>query len=177
MNICVFCGSSFGNSSIYEEAAEEIGLLISSTNSTLIYGGGKVGLMGVVADAVLKGSGSVVGIIPDFLHKREVAHDGLTELQIVTSMHERKMRMADLADVFVALPGGIGTLDELAEILTWKQLGLIQKPIALLNLNSYFDPLLLLLDKMVTEGFLNQANVDDLLISNTPQKLFNSFLV
>jgi uncharacterized protein (TIGR00730 family) len=133
--------------------------------------------MGVVADAVLKGSGSVVGIIPDFLHKREVAHDGLTELQIVTSMHERKMRMADLADVFVALPGGIGTLDELAEILTWKQLGLIQKPIALLNLNSYFDPLLLLLDKMVTEGFLNQANVDDLLISNTPQKLFNSFLV
>ena len=176
MNICVFCGSSFGNSSIYEEAAKEIGLLISSTNSTLIYGGGKVGLMGVVADAVLKSSGSVIGIIPDFLHKREVAHDGLTELQIVTSMHERKMRMADLADVFVALPGGIGTLDELAEILTWKQLGLVQKPIALLNLNSYFDPLLLLFDKMVSEGFLKQANVDDLLISNTPQKLFNSFL-
>ncbi len=177
MNICVFCGSSFGNSSIYEDAAKEIGLLISSSNSTLIYGGGKVGLMGAVADSVLKTSGSVIGVIPDFLYQREVAHTSLTELHIVASMHERKMRMADLADVFVALPGGLGTLDELAEILTWKQLGLIQKPIALLNINSYFDPFILLLEKMASEGFLKQTSLDELLISSSPQKLFNSFLV
>ncbi len=177
MNVCVFCGSSFGNSSIYEDAAKQVGNLIASTGSTLIYGGGRVGLMGAVADAVIQASGKAIGIIPDFLHKREVAHIGLTELHIVSSMHERKMKMADLADVFIAMPGGLGTLDELAEILTWKQLGLINKPVGLLNINSYFDYLILQLKKMVEEGFLQQASFDDLIIKTNPQQLFSSFLM
>ena len=175
MNVCVFCGSSVGNAPMYEAAARDVGRLIASSNHTLIYGGGKVGLMGAVADAVLENTGKVIGIIPDFLYKREVAHLGLTELQVVTSMHERKMRMADLADAFVVMPGGLGTLDELVEILTWKQLGLINKPIALLNLNAYFDALVVLLTKMVAEGFLKQSSLDDLLLADSPQRLFDSF--
>jgi uncharacterized protein (TIGR00730 family) len=175
MNVCVFCGSSAGNSSAYEAAAHEVGKLLAIANHTLIYGGGKVGLMGVVADAALNYGGKAVGIIPDFLHKREVAHLGLTELHIVTSMHERKMRMADLADAFVVMPGGLGTLDELVEILTWKQLGLINKPIAVLNLNAYFDALMQLLHKMVAEGFLKQSSLDAITLADKPELLFDSF--
>jgi hypothetical protein len=177
MNVCVFCGSSFGNSLIYEDTAKQVGDLIASTDSTLIYGGGKVGLMGAVADAVILASGKAIGVIPDFLYKREVAHIGLTELHIVSSMHERKMKMADLADVFIALPGGLGTLDELVEILTWKQLGLINKPVALLNTNSYFDFFILQLKKMSQEGFLQEASVDDLIVKTNPNQLFSSFLL
>jgi len=174
MKVCVFCGASFGNAPDYQTYAKEIGALIGSSDSTLVYGGGKVGLMGIVADSVLAHSGKVIGIIPDFLHKREVAHEGLTELYIVASMHERKMRMADLADAFIVLPGGLGTLDELVEILTWKQLSLIDKPVAVLNVKDYFDSFISLLKQMISEGFLNQNSLDELRISDNPKELFAS---
>ncbi len=174
MNVCVFCGSSYGNSLEYEACAKEIGNLIASSGHTLIYGGGKVGLMGTVADATIASKGKVIGIIPDFLHKREVAHYGLTELHIVSSMHERKMRMADLADAFIVLPGGLGTLDEVVEIMTWKQLALINKPVAVLNLNHYFDSFFVLLKKMIEEGFLSKKSLDELLISDNSAQLFAS---
>src|ERR1043165_8690525 len=147
MNVCVFCGSSPGSDLIYAKAAKEIGQLISKSNSSLVYGGGNIGLMGIIADEVLAHQGKVIGVIPDFLMKREVGHTGITQLEIVGSMHERKKRMAEMADVFLALPGGWGTLDELAEILTWKQLGLIDQPIGLLNIDSFFDSLI---DQMKT---------------------------
>src|SRR4051812_13461102 len=125
MNICVFCGSSIGTNPVFSEAAKELGRLLAISNHTLVYGGGNVGLMGVLADSVLDNNGNVIGVIPDFLLQREVGHRGLTRLEVVSSMHERKHRMADLSHAFIAMPGGWGTLDELAEILTWKQLGLI----------------------------------------------------
>lgn len=158
MNICVFCGSSSGKNPIYANGAKELGYHIAKGNHTLIYGGGNVGLMGIVADAVLENNGSVIGIIPKFLMDREVGHLGLTSLEVVTSMHERKKRMADLSDAFVAIPGGWGTLEEIAEILTWKQLGLLTQPVGVLNVNGFFDPLLGQMKSMVNEGFLQQEN-------------------
>jgi hypothetical protein len=163
-----------GNDSVYAQAAQELADLFIQSNSTLVYGGGNVGLMGVIADSILSGGGNVIGVIPDFLLQREVGHKGVTELIVVNSMHERKKRMADLADAFIAIPGGLGTLDELAEILTWKQLGLINKPIGLLNTNSYFTPLIAQMEKMVTEGFLKQHSLADLVIQQSPQKLLTS---
>lgn len=174
MNICVFCGSSLGNDAVYTQAAQELAHLFVQSNSSLVYGGGNVGLMGVIADCVLAEGGNVVGVIPDFLLKKEVGHKGITELIVVNSMHDRKKRMADMADAFIAIPGGLGTLDELAEILTWKQLGLINKPIALLNTNSYFTPLIAQMEKMVAEGFLKQKCLTDLIIQQSPQKLLAS---
>jgi uncharacterized protein (TIGR00730 family) len=174
MNICVFCGSGLGNNSIYAQAAQELADNIIQSDSSLVYGGGNVGLMGVIADHLIAKGGKVIGVIPDFLLKKEVGHKGITELIVVNSMHERKKRMADLADAFVAMPGGWGTLDELAEILTWKQLGLINKPIGLLNTNSYFTPLIAQMEKMVAEGFLNQKSFADLIIQQSPQKLLAS---
>ncbi len=156
MNVCVFCGSSPGHSAEYAAAAAALGVILARTNHTLVYGGGNIGLMGILADAVLTNGGDVVGIIPGFLKDSEVGHTGITRLEVVLSMHERKKRMADLADIFVAIPGGWGTLEELAEILTWKQLGLIQQPVFLININHFFDPLLEQMDKMVTESFLRQ---------------------
>jgi len=174
MNICVFCGSSTGYNPIYAKAAADLGQLISKTNSTLVYGGGNIGLMGILADEVLKTSGKVIGVIPDFLVKREVGHQGLTQLEIVSSMHERKKRMADLSDAFIAMPGGWGTLDELAEILTWKQLHLIQTKVGLLNINSFFDPLIDQMNKMVTEGFLQDINLKELVTAENPLSLLTS---
>ena len=174
MNICVFCGSSLGNNSAYVQAAQELADLFVQSNSSLVYGGGNVGLMGVIADSILQKGGKVIGVIPDFLLKKEVGHKGITELIVVNSMHERKKLMADMADAFIAIPGGLGTLDELAEILTWKQLGLINKPIGLLNTNSYFTPLIAQMEKMVTEGFLKQHSLADLVIQQSPQKLLTS---
>ncbi len=171
MKVCVFCGSSTGTNPIYGEAAILFADALISTNSTLVYGGGNIGLMGILADRVLSKKGRVVGVIPDFLMQKEVGHLGLTQLEIVHSMHERKKRMADLSDAFVALPGGWGTLDELAEILTWRQLGLISQPIGLLNVNSFFTPLLGQMEKMVEEGFLQKSNLDDLIIEKIPQSL------
>ncbi len=171
MNICVFCGSSEGADPVYAKAAKELGQLISKSNSSLVYGGGNIGLMGILADEVLTHKGKVIGVIPDFLMKREVGHTGITQLEIVGTMHERKKRMAEIADVFLALPGGWGTLDELAEILTWKQLGLIDQPIGLLNIDSFFDSLIAQMETMVSKGFLNESNFSSIKISESPQKL------
>src|SRR5258706_5927310 len=171
MNICVFCGSSSGTDPIYAKAARELGQLISKSKSSLGYGGGNIGLMGILADEVLASHGKVIGGIPDFLMKREVGHTGITQLEIVGTMHERNRRMAEIADVFLAIPGGWGTLDEFAEILTWKQLGLIDQPVGLLNIDSFFDPLINQMKIMVSRGFLNESNFSSIKISNTPQEL------
>lgn len=177
MNICVFCGSSTGTDAIYSTTAQELGRLIGTSKSTLVYGGGNVGLMGVVADATLATGGEVVGVIPGFLLHREVAHHGLTRLEVVESMHERKKRMADLSDAFIAMPGGWGTLDELAEILTWKQLGLINSPIGLLNINSYFEHLMAQMEVMAKSGFLAAESLNSIKIAQTPAQLLTQLVV
>ncbi len=175
MNICVFCGSGNGFDSVYAAAAGKLGTLLGSASMRLIYGGGNVGLMGVIADAVLAANGRVTGVIPTFLLDREVGHRGITDLEVVESMHERKQRMADLADAFVALPGGWGTLEELSEILTWKQLGLITQPVCLLNINRFFDPLLDQMRLMVREGFLKSDYFDLLHVENKPENVISLF--
>lgn len=157
-NICVFCGSSFGNDPLFKEEASRLGRMMAADDKTLVYGGGNVGLMGAIADAVMNAGGRVIGVIPDFLMRKEVGHLGLTELVVVRSMHERKQKMAELADAFVAMPGGFGTLEEVAEILTWVQLGIIKKPVALFNMNGFYDLLLAQLDTMVKQGFLKPQN-------------------
>src|SRR5262245_12742237 len=139
--VCVFCGSSAGNRPEYADAARHLGAALARRGLGLVYGGGHVGLMGVVADAVLRAGGEVIGVIPQALVERELAQAGLTRLEVVDTMHQRKARMADLADAFVALPGGFGTCDELFEILTWSQLGLHARPVGLLNVAGFFDPL------------------------------------
>lgn len=171
MNICVFCGSSSGHNPVFATTAKELGHLIAANHHHLVYGGGNVGLMGIVADAVLEKGGHVTGVIPQFLMDKEVGHSGLTSLEIVTSMHERKKRMADLSDAFVAIPGGWGTLEELAEILTWKQLGLITQPVAILNTHGFYNPLIEQMQQMVNAGFLSAENYKLLKISSTPQEL------
>jgi uncharacterized protein (TIGR00730 family) len=171
MNVCVFCGSSAGANPVYAESAKDLALHLSKNKCSLVYGGGNIGLMGILADEMLKNSGRVIGVIPDFLAQREVAHQGLTELIVVKTMHERKKRMADLTDYFIVLPGGMGTLDEMAEILTWKQLGLIDKPLGLLNVNGYFDPLIQQLEKMAEEGFLKRNNLLSIKIANSVPQL------
>lgn len=157
-SIGVYCGSNAGNKPIYAETARLFGRMLAEKNITLVYGGGQVGIMGLVADEVLKFGGKVIGVTPEFLADREVHHRELTELIVTKTMHERKQIMADLSDAFVALPGGLGTLDELFEILTWHQLHIHRKPIALLNVEGYYTPVLKMIDKMVHEGFLHQAN-------------------
>ncbi len=170
MNVCVFCGSSSGENPRYIAAAKELASWIVESKSSLVYGGGNIGLMGVLADEILARQGHVIGIIPEFLMEREVGHTGISELEVVNSMHERKKKMADLADVFIALPGGLGTLDELAEILTWKQLKLISQPVGILNTNSFFDLLLGQMKKMADEGFLNHDSVSEIKISDNPRE-------
>jgi uncharacterized protein (TIGR00730 family) len=158
--LCVFCGSSLPPDGRYAQLARELGGLIASRGIGLVYGGGRVGLMGEVADAALAGGGRVVGVIPTGLFSAEVAHTGLTELREVATMHERKQLMYDLSDGFIALPGGLGTLDELAEVSTWAQLGLHAKPVVLLDVDRFWDPLCRQLDRMVSVGLLRQANRD-----------------
>lgn len=175
MNVCVFCGSSSGSNTVYSEAARILGRLLAESSIRLVYGGGNVGLMGEVADAVMMSGGEVTGVIPAFLMQREVGHRGITDLEIVESMHQRKQRMADLSDAFIALPGGWGTLEELSEILTWKQLGLITQPVILLNTNQFFDPLLDQMRLMVGEGFLNAMAFSLLQVETTPEDII-SFL-
>lgn len=152
--VCVFCGSSPGNRAVYAESARVLGRELASRRLGLVFGGGHIGLMGVLADAALAGGGEVIGVIPQALVDRELAHKGLTELRVVGTMHERKALMADLSDGFIALAGGFGTADELMEMLTWAQLGLHDKPIALLNVAGYFDPVVAWLDRAVQEGFI-----------------------
>ena len=156
--VCVFCGSSKGNSPVYELIARDLGKRLAETQRILVYGGGSKGLMGVIADEALKHGGEVIGVIPEFMDKLEVAHGDLTEMHIVDSMHARKQKMADLSDGFITMPGGMGTLDETVEILTWAQLGLHGKPVGLLNVEGYFDPLISYMDHMVEEGFLRSTN-------------------
>ena len=175
MNVCVFCGSGRGFNPVYTEAARELGALFAQFSIQLVFGGGKIGLMGTVADAVMQNGGKVTGVIPAFLMEKEVGHRGITDLEVVESMHQRKQRMADLADAFIALPGGWGTLEELSEILTWKQLGLITQPVFLLNTNRFFDPLLAQMRLMVAEGFLQAVCLDLLQVEREPEKIL-SFL-
>lgn len=172
-SICVYCGSNQGNKPEYAEVAAQFGCLLAEKNIKLIYGGGQVGIMGIVADAALQHGGQVIGVTPDFLVEREVHHGRLTELIVTKTMHERKQTMADLADAFVALPGGLGTLDELFEILTWHQLHIHRKPVALLNINQYFNPIMQMMDGMVRDGFLHHANRDILLDSDDIYELLN----
>jgi len=156
--VCVFAGSSSGTAATYTDAARGLGRLLAARGVGLVYGGARVGLMGAVADAALEAGGSVVGVIPSALVTKEVAHSGLTELHVVSSMHERKAMMAGLADAFVALPGGLGTWEELFEIATWGQLGLHDKPCGLLNTDGYFDRLLAFVDHAVDQGFLRREH-------------------
>jgi len=158
--VCVFCGSSAPADPRYRDAARALGALIARRNVTLVYGGGGVGLMGELADAALAQGGRVIGVIPASLFAREVGHTGLTELREVSSMHERKQLMYDLSDAFVALPGGLGTLEELAEVATWSQLGLHSKPVALLDVSGFWEPLIALLDQMTGVGLLKPAGRD-----------------
>jgi uncharacterized protein (TIGR00730 family) len=156
--ICVFCGSSQGSRPEYRTAAEEMGRELVRRNVGLVYGGGKVGLMGVIADAVLKAGGEAVGVIPEHIMSREIGHEGLTKLHVVHSMHERKALMADLSDAFIAMPGGFGTLEEFCEVVTWTQLGLHAKPCGILNVLGYYTPLLAMFDHAVEERFLKPEN-------------------
>jgi uncharacterized protein (TIGR00730 family) len=169
--ICVFCGSNTGSNPAYARAARDLGKLLAAQKLTLVYGGGKIGLMGELADAVLSAGGEAIGVIPHSLVRKELAHAGLTDLRIVDTMHERKSLMADLADAFIALPGGFGTLDEFCEILTWAQLGLHRKPCALLNTAGYYDHLLALFDHAVAERFLPPQHRAMLVVSDDPQEL------
>ena len=156
--VCVFCGSSFGNRPSYRAAAEELGRYLASMEIEIVYGGGRVGLMGALADAALQAGGTVTGVIPQHLMAREVGHRGLTTMHVVESMHERKALMADLSDGFLALPGGFGTFEEFCEVLTWSQLGLHEKPCGLLNVDGYYSPLLQMFDSAVEESFLKPEN-------------------
>jgi hypothetical protein len=171
--ICVFCGSSSGTLEIYAHAAREVGRLLAGRDIELVYGGGKVGLMGAVADACLEAGGRAIGVIPQLLVDKEVAHAGLTELRIVQTMHERKALMADLADAFLALPGGYGTWDELCEVLTWSQIGIQRKASAILNVNGYYDPLLAMADRAVSEGFLRDVHRELLLTDTEAARLLD----
>jgi uncharacterized protein (TIGR00730 family) len=169
--IAVFCGSKEGSRPEYAHAAESLGRLLAAREIELIYGGGSIGLMGVIADAVLTAGGRVIGVIPNSLAQKEVMHEGLSDLRIVRTMHERKAMMASLADAFIALPGGLGTMDEFFEIVTWAQLGEHAKPIGLLNTVQFFDPLLHYLHHMVSEGFVKKRNLSLFLEASDPETL------
>ncbi len=174
-SVCVFCGSRAGEDPAYAEAARALGETIAEAGIRLVYGGGHVGLMGVVADAALAAGGAVTGVMPKALVDREIAHTGLTELHVVGSMHERKATMSDLSEGFVALPGGTGTLEEFFEVLTWAQLGEHAKPCGLLNVAGYYDPLLAVFDHMVDRGFLAQHHRAMVLVENAPKALLERF--
>ncbi len=173
--ICVFCGSQAGLSPDYARAAVETGRLLAERGLGLVYGGGNVGLMGVLADAALAAGGEVIGIIPKALEGLEIAHRGLTEFHVVETLHDRKGLMGDLADAFIALPGGLGTLDELFEVLTWSQLAVHDKPCGLVNVAGYYDPLLTLLDAAVREGFVKPEHRALLMVEESAARLLERF--
>lgn len=174
--ICVFCGASAGNQSLYLEAARALGSAIAGAGLGLVFGGGKVGLMGAVADAALAAGGQVIGVIPAALRDLELGHEGVSELRVVNSMHERKATMAELSDGFIALPGGIGTLEEFFEIWTWAQLGIHRKPLGLLNVGGFYDLLLSFFDRsVVSSGFVEQKSRDVVLVANEPQQMLERF--
>jgi uncharacterized protein (TIGR00730 family) len=172
--VCVFCGSSAGTSRLYQRETERLAAVLIRREIGLVFGGGCVGLMGLLADAMMAGGGHVIGVIPDALVAREVAHVGLPDLRVVPSMHERKAVMASLADAFIALPGGFGTFEELLEALTWTQLGLHAKRCGVLNVNGFYDPLLSQLDRSVDDGFLKRHNRELLASSDDPDQLLDA---
>jgi uncharacterized protein (TIGR00730 family) len=171
--VAVYCGSRFGDVPAFAEAAREVGRLLGGDRATLVYGGGRVGLMGAVADATLAAGGRVVGVIPQALMDREVGHRGLTELHVVQTMHERKQLMAERADAFLAMPGGIGTLEELYEVWSWQQLGYHDKPVALLNVDGYYDALLEFSRTMHARGFVSDAQYAALLVDDDAARLLS----
>jgi uncharacterized protein (TIGR00730 family) len=171
--VAVFCGSSEGNDSAIISQAELLGRALAKEEITLVYGAAKIGIMGKVAQASINNHGKVIGVIPDFLKLKEVVHLGLQELITTKNMHERKLKMHELSDGFITLPGGFGTFEELFEIITWAQLGLHQKPIGLLNINGFYDDLINMLETMVTKGFLKIENLDLLIIDSTVDSLIN----
>ena len=170
-SICVFCGSSFGSRPIYLETAQNVGRILAERGIQLVYGGGCVGLMGAMADTALQHGGRVIGVIPESLVAKEVAHKGLPDLRVVESMHERKALMAGLSDAFIALPGGFGTYEEFCEVLTWGQLGLHRKPFGLLNVAGFYDPLLALFDHAVAEEFIRPVHRDLVTVETDFEKL------
>lgn len=173
-SVCVFCGASPGASPIYQEAAENLGRHLAERGLRLVYGGGAVGLMGMVADAALAAGGEVVGIIPQSLQDAEIGHKGLTRLEVVDGMHARKARMAELSDAFIALPGGLGTLEELFEVWTWGQLGYHAKPLGLLEVNGFYEPLLTFLDHLVDERFVRPQHRGMLQRAASPAELLDA---
>lgn len=170
-HVCVFCGSSPGSRPEYADAARRVGATLAHHGLGLVYGGGRVGLMGIVADAALAAGGHVVGVIPEPLCTKELAHTSLTELHVVPGMHERKALMARKSDGFLMLPGGVGTFEEFFEVLTWSMLGLHRKPIGVLNVDGYFDPLLALLNHTIAERFVRPAHLDLIVVSDQPESL------
>lgn len=173
--VCVFCGSNRGTDPVYAGAARDLGRLFAREGVTLVYGGGSVGLMGELADSVLESGGEVIGVIPHALWAREVGHRALTDLRIVDTMHERKAMMADLADAFIALPGGLGTLEEIFEIWTWAQLGLHQKPVGFLDVNGFFTPLMTFLDRAVRDEFVRAQHRAIAIVERDPALLLQRF--
>ncbi|HEY6272125.1 MAG TPA: TIGR00730 family Rossman fold protein [Terriglobales bacterium] len=169
--ICVFCGSSVGARPAYRETADRLGELLAERRIGIVFGGGRIGLMGVLADAALRKGGEVIGVIPESLVRREIAHRGVTKLHVVETMHQRKALMADLSDACIALPGGYGTLEELTEAVTWSQLGIQQKPVGLLNVEKYWDGLLAVLDHAVDEQFVRPENAQLVLVAKTPERM------
>jgi uncharacterized protein (TIGR00730 family) len=173
--ICVFCGSSMGASSQYKEGAQKLGRTLAQSNISLVYGGASVGIMGVIAESVLESGGEVIGVIPKTLQEREIAHPSLSELHVVNSMHERKALMSDLADGFIALPGGPGTLEEFFEVFTWAQLGEHGKPCGLLNINNYYAPLMSLFDHMTEQQFLHEEYRSMVITESESEELLKKF--
>jgi uncharacterized protein (TIGR00730 family) len=171
--ICIFCGANFNGDPVLEQAIEQLAEVMVSRNISLVFGGGRVGVMGIMADAVLKRGGKAIGVIPEFLMNKEVGHTGLTELHIVQNMHQRKQMMNDLCDGIITLPGGFGTLEEFFEVLTWLQLGLHQKPIGILNVSGFYDFLLKQMDVMVEQRFLKPVNRQLVLTSANAVELVN----
>jgi uncharacterized protein (TIGR00730 family) len=172
--VCVYCGSSVGNQPIYRDMAEAMGALLARRGIGLVYGGGNVGLMGIVADAALAGGGEVIGVIPHALANREIAHAGVTDLRVVDSMHTRKALMADLSDAFIAMPGGVGTFEEFFEAVTWTQLGVHRKPCGLLNAGAFYSPLAAFIDQAVTEGFIKPIHRAMIVVDDDPERLLDS---
>ena len=172
--VCVFCGSRLGNDGVYRQAAIELGRLLVQRGYGLVYGGGHVGLMGVIADAVLSEGGEVDGFIPNAMVSRELAHLNVTRQHVVASMHERKARMSELADAFIAMPGGFGTFEELFEIITWAQLGIHHKPIGLLNVTGYFNPLQGLIELAISQGFVRPEHRQLAVIEDQPAALLDA---
>lgn len=174
-SVCIYCGSSLGNRPEYAEQAANLARMLVRNGISIVYGGARVGIMGVIADTALAEGGKVLGVIPRSLVEKEVAHQGLSKLHVVESMHERKALMAELSDGFIALPGGMGTLDELFEVLTWAQLGFHSKPCGVLNVSSYYDQLLSFISMASSEGYIRPQHRDMLIVSDNPEELIALF--